>query len=124
MLSPKEGGIMETLEGILKRNLLYIFCLLNAIDMVQTVSFLRMGIESNPYAVYYPHLWFPLKFLVTFGLPIGLYKLDVYLEEKEDEGFYDFLRTFVGLTYLIILIADVFFLYVVLRNISILGRII
>lgn len=124
MLSPKEGGIMETLEGILKRNLLYIFCLLNAIDMVQTVSFLRMGIESNPYAVYYPHLWFPLKFLVTFGLPIGLYKLDVYLEEKEDEGFYDFLRTFVGLTYFIILIADVFFLYVVLRNISILGRII
>lgn len=104
--------------------MLYIFCLLNAIDMAQTISFLRMGIESNPYAVYYPYLWFPLKFIFTFGLPLGLYKLDVYLEEKEDEGFYNFLRTLTGLTYFMTLIADIFFLYVVLRNITILGRIV
>jgi len=113
---------METFERILKKSLLYVFCLLNAIDLAQGLSFLRMGIESNPYAVYYPHLWFLLKFLFTFGLPLGLYRLDVYLDEKKDEGFYNFLNSSVRLTYFAVLIADVFFLFIVLRNTSILGR--
>ena len=113
---------METFEMFLKKGLLYVFCLLNSIDMVQTLSFLRMGIESNPYAVYYPYLWFPLKFFFTFGFPLGLYQLDVYLDEKEDEAFYDFLKTLVGLIYFMVLVADVFFLSLVLRNMSILGR--
>ena len=113
---------METFEMLLKKGLLYVFCILNAIDLVQTLSFLRMGIESNPYVIYYHYLWFPLKFLFTFGLPIGLYQLDVYLNEKEDEGFFSFLESLVGLMYFMVLVADFFFLYVVLRNISILGR--
>ena len=115
---------METFERILKINLLYVFCLLNAIDMAQTLSFLRLGIESNPFAVYYPYIWFPLKFLFTFGLPLGLYQLDVYLDKKEDEGFHNFLKSLVGLTYFMVLIADIFFFSVVLRNMSILGRLI
>lgn len=115
---------MENFERILKMSLLYVFCLLNAIDMAQTLSLLRMGIESNPYAVFYPYLWFPLKFLFAFGLPLGLYQLDVYLDKKEDVESYNLLRSFLGPIYLIILIADVFFLSVVLRNMSILGRLI
>ena len=120
----KERFQMETFERILKKSLLYVFCLLNAVDIAQTLSFLRMGIESNPFAVYYPYIWFPLKFLFTFGLPLGLYQLDVYLDEKEDEGFYDLLKSLVGLTYLMVLVADAFFLFVVLRNMSILGRLV
>lgn len=112
------------LERVLKKGLLYVFCLLNAIDMAQTVSFLRMGIESNPYAVFYPYLWFPLKFLFAFGLPVGLYQLDIYLDEKEDEGFYGFLKSLVGLTYFMILVANIFFLSIVLRNMAILGRLV
>lgn len=115
---------METFERILKRSLLYMFCLLNAIDMAQTFSFLRLGTESNPFAVFYPYIWFPLKFLFTFGLPLGLYQLDVYLDKKEDEGSHNFLKSLVGLTYFMVLIADIFFLSVVLRNMSILGRLI
>jgi len=113
---------MEAFEMLLKKGLLNVFCLLNAVDMVQTLSFLRMGIESNPYVIYYPYLWFPLKFLFTFGFPIGLHQLDVYLDEKEDEGFFSFLESLVGLMYFMVLVADLFFLSVVLRNISILGR--
>ena len=115
---------METFERILKKSLLYVFCLLNAVDIAQTLSFLRLGIESNPFAVYYPYIWFPLKFLFTFGLPLGLYQLDVYLDKKEDEGFHNFLKSLVGLTYLMVLVADAFFLFVVLRNMSILGRLV
>jgi len=124
MFEVERGEPMESFERLLKRSLLYVFCLLNAIDMVQTSSFLRMGMESNPYAVYYPHLWFPLKFLFTFGLPLGLYQLDIYLEKKEDEGIYTFLKSLVRLTYFMVLLADVFYLSVVMRNMSILGRLV
>lgn len=64
------------------------------------------------------------KFLFTFGLPLGLYQLDAYLDKREDEGFHDLLRFLVGLTYLMVLVADAFFLSVVLRNRSILGRLV
>jgi len=112
---------METFESVLKRGLLYVFSLLNAIDLVQTMSFLRLGIESNPFVVYYPYLWFPLKFLLAFGLPVGLYQLDVYLEKKEDEGTYNLLKSLVALGYLLILLGDIFYFQIVLRNSRILG---
>jgi len=112
---------MEYFEKLLKHGILYAFCLLNAIDLAQTVAFLRMGIEGNPFVVYYPHLWFPLKFALAFGLPVGLYKLDLYLTKKEDESIISRLGSFVDLVYLTILLADVFFLFLVLKNTSILG---
>jgi hypothetical protein len=112
---------MEAFESFIKKGLLYFFCLLNTLDMAQTISFLRVRMESNPYAVNYPYIWFPLKILLAFGLPIGLYQLDIYLDEKGEEGFFNFLRSLVAFTYLTVLVADIFFLYVVLRNISILG---
>jgi hypothetical protein len=111
-------------EAVLKNILLYVFCLLNAIDMAQTLSFLRMGIESNPFAVQYPQLWFLFKFIFTFGFPIGLYQLDLHLERKKDDEFHGFLKALVGLTYLSILFADGFFLFIVLRNMSTLGRLV
>lgn len=113
---------METFERILKQGLLYVFCLLNAIDLAQTLSFIRMRIESNLFAVYYPHLWFPLKFLFTFGLPIGLYQLDLYLNKKGSEEFSSFLSSLIGFAYFMVLVADIFFLSVVLRSMSLLGR--
>jgi len=115
---------METFEALLKKGLLYAFCFLNAIDLAQTLTFVRMGIERNPYAAYYPYIWFPLKFLFTFGLPIGIYQLDVYLDKKESNGVHDFLRYLLGFTYFMILVADIFFFSVVLRNMSILGRLV
>jgi hypothetical protein len=113
---------METFESLLKKGLLYMFCLLNAIDFAQTLTFVKWGIEKNPYAVYYPYIWFPLKLLFTFGLPLGIYQLDVYLEKRKNNGLQVFLRYLLGLTYLMILFADIFFLFVVLRNMAILGR--
>jgi len=117
---------MESFEKLLKLGVLYTFCLLNAVDLVQTLSFLRMGIEANPLVVSYPHLWFPLKLALTFGLPFGLYHLDLYLtrkEEAEDEnGVFSFVKGLVGLVYFVVLAADVFFLSLVLRNMSILSR--
>lgn len=92
--------------------------------MLQTVSFLRIGIESNPLAVHYPYVWFPFKFIFTFGFPIGLYMLDCYLEKKEDEWPYDLLRSLVTLFYLVVLIADFVYFFIVLRNTSILGRLV
>lgn len=115
---------MEKFVMLLKRGLLYVFCLLNAIDMAYTVYFLRVGMESNPFTVRYPQLWFLFKFIFTFGFPIGLYKLDVYLEEKEDEGFHDFLRSLTSLLYLMVLIADIFYLSLVWRSMSIMRRLI
>jgi len=112
---------MEYFEKLLKLGLLYAFCFLNAIDFVQTLAFLRMGIEGNLFVVYYPYLWFPLKFVLAFGFPIGLYQLDLYLTKKEDEGIISSLRSFVDFTYLIVLLADIFFLFLVLRNMSIQG---
>jgi len=110
---------MEYFEKLLKLGLLYTFCFLNAIDFVQTLAFLRMGVEGNLFVVYYPYLWFPLKFVLAFGFPIGLYQLDLYLTKREDEGIISSLRSFVNLTYLIVLLADIFFLFLVLRNMSI-----
>ena len=109
---------MKKFEVFLKRGLLYVFCLLNAIDMAQTVYFVRVGLESNLFAVYYPYLWFPFKFAFAFLFPIGLMKLDGYLEESEDGEFHDFLRSLVGLLYFAVLIGDIFFLSLVLRNMS------
>lgn len=110
---------MEYFEKLLKLGLLYTFCFLNAIDFVQTLAFLRMGIEGNLFVVSYPYLWFPLKFVLAFGFPIGLYQLDLYLTKKEDEGIISSLRSFVDFIYLIVLLADIFFLFLVLRNMSI-----
>jgi hypothetical protein len=115
---------MKTFETLLKRGLLYVFSLLNAIDMVQTMSFLKLGIESNQFAVYYPNLWFILKIVFTFGLPVGLFKLDTYLQAKKNGDTHDFLKSLVSLLYLTIIFADIYFLVIVSRNISILGRIV
>lgn len=113
---------MDTFEKFVKTALLYAFCFLNAIDMVQTLAFLRMGIEGNLFAVYYPQLWFLLKFAFTFGLPVVLYRLDVYLEAKEDEDSFSYLKGFVAVVYFFVFFADVFYLSLVVRNISVLGR--
>jgi len=113
---------MDILEKLIKTAVLSAFFFLNAIDMVQTLAFLRMGIEGNFFVVYYPQLWFLLKFLFTFGLPVGLYRLDSHLEAKEDEGVFTFLNKFVAVVYIIVFFADVFYLSIILRNISILGR--
>jgi len=113
---------MEPFEKLFKTSLLSMFGLLNIIDMIQTVSFLQMGIEGNQFVVHYPYLWFPLKLSFAFGLPIGLYWLDLYLDEKEDEGIFAFLKLSVYLMYLMVLLADFFFLSLVLRNARILGR--
>jgi len=81
-----------------------------------------MGIEENLFAVYYPQLWVLLKFAFTFGLPVGLYLTDVYLETKEGEGSFSYLKKFVAVAYLFIFLADIFYLTLVMKNISILGR--
>jgi len=112
---------MGKIVNVLKVVLLLTFWLLNIIDMVQAVSLLRLGLESNPYVVFYPHLWFPFKFFFTFGFPIGLYKLDAYLDRREDGDFSRFLESVVGLLYVAFLLADMFYLFVVLRNMSTLG---
>jgi len=113
---------MDYPEKLLKLGILYAFCFLNAIDFVQTLAFLRMGIEGNPVAVHQPYLWFPLKFVLTFGLPAGMYLLDLRLAKKEeDKGIISSLRSVVDFFYFIVLLADIFFLSVVLRNMSFLG---
>lgn len=114
---------MDTFEKLIKSVILFFFCLLNAIDMVQTVAFLRMGIEGNIFVVYYPQLWFVLKFVFAFGLPSGLYYLDAYVQAKEDEGFYTHLGRFIDIMYVIIVFADIFYLQLVMRNTKILGGI-
>jgi hypothetical protein len=113
---------MQTLEKILKLILLAAFSFLNALDMVQTAAFLKMGIEGNPIVLNDPQLWFALKFLLTFGIPTGLYVLDVYTETKGNAAFLRYLRAFIVLSYLTIVWADLFFLSLVLRNISVLSR--
>jgi hypothetical protein len=52
---------MEKLQTLFKTSLLVTFSLLNVIDLVQTISFLRAGAESNSFAVNYPYLWIPLS---------------------------------------------------------------
>jgi len=80
-----------------------------------------MGIESNPLAVHYSSLWFLLKVAFAFGLPLGLYRLDTYLDGKPDEGFFPYLNGLVALVYITVLFADIFFFVLVLRNSRVLG---
>jgi len=114
---------MYSFERLVKAMLLFVFSVLNAIDMAQTIAFLRMGIEGNIFAVAYPQLWFALKSIFAFGLPLGLYYLDLYLETKEEEGFYEYLNRLLGFFYIIIFLADLFYLQLVIRNTAILGRV-
>lgn len=113
---------MDTFERALKTGILFFFCMLNAIDMVQTWTFLRMGVEGNLFAVNNPTLWFLFKAAISFGLPLVLYHLDAYLDDKSDEGLFSYLNRLVSLVYLTILFADIFFLILVLKNIHILGH--
>jgi len=112
---------MKKSEKLIKIVLLSAFCILNIIDMIQTLAFLRMGIESNPFVVNYPSLWFPLKIAFTFGLPLGLYRLDVYLKSRQSEGFLSYLKWFVILTYASIILADILYVVLVFGNMYILG---
>jgi len=115
---------MDTLEKLIKASLLFAFCLLNAIDTAQTLAFLRMGIEGNLFARNNPQLWLVLKLAFTFGLPIGVFRLDLYLESKDDEGLFSYLKGLVSIVYLVVLFADIYYLSLVLRNTAILGRLI
>jgi len=63
-----------------------------------------------------------LKAAFAFGLPLGLYRLDAYLDGKADEGLLSYLNGLVNVVYVMILFADVFFLTLVLKNSHILGR--
>ena len=112
---------MEKLQTIFKASLLVTFSLLNAIDLVQTISFLRTGVESNSFAVDYPYLWIPLKFVLTFAFPVALYKLDAYLRGK---NYYSrwFWRALLTVTYFAVLMADLYFLLVVIHNVSFIKR--
>jgi hypothetical protein len=115
---------MDRFEKFAKISLLSGFCLLNAIDIIQTLEFLRMGIEANLFVVYNPLQWAILKGAFTFGLPPILYLIDIYLDAKtdEEESLFWYLRKLVGVSYVVVLLADLFFLSVVLGNMSILGR--
>ena len=115
---------MERLGAFLKTGLLFLFSLLNAIDLVQTMHSLRRGIEANPFAVYYHQLWFAVKFALTLGLPLGLHKLDIYLQKEERGGSHDFLGYLAVLLYLVVLLADILLIFIVLRNMSVLGRLV
>jgi hypothetical protein len=112
---------MEKLQTLFKTSLLVTFSLLNAIDLVQTISFLRAGVESNSFAVDYPYLWIPLKFVFLFGFPLALYKLDVFLRGKTDDSRW-FWRALLTVTYFAVLIADLYFLLVVIHNVSFIKR--
>jgi len=89
--------------------------------MIQTLAALKMGIEGNPFVVYFPQLWFPLKFVFAFGLPLGLYRLDVYLKSRKTEGFLSFLKWFVLLVYISIFFADLLYASLVSSNMPLLG---
>jgi len=118
---------MDILEKLIKAFVLLIFSLLNAIDMVQTTAFLKMGIEGNILAVSYPQLWFALKAAFAFALPTALYYiddyLDTYLETKKDEGLYAYLDRFVDFVYVMVFFANIYYLQLVIRNTRILGRV-
>jgi len=112
---------MKKSEKLIKIALLSAFCVLNVADMLQTLTFLKMGIEGNPLVVYHPQLWFPLKFAFAFGLPLGLYHLDVYLKSRKSEGFLSHLRWFVRLVYISIFFADILYGLLVFRNMPVLS---
>ena len=108
---------MEKLETLFKASLLVTFSLLNGIDLIQTISFLRAGVESDSFAVDYPYLWILLKFVLILGFPLVLYKLDVYVRGKADDSHW-FLRAVLTVTYFAVLMADLYFLLVVIHNVS------
>ncbi len=112
---------MESFEKLAKSALLFAFCLLNVIDMIQTTAFLKMGIEGNMFAVHNPLLWSVLKASFAFGLPVGLSLLDNYLENKNGEGLCVLLKQAASALYIIIFLADIFFLFQVSRNTALLG---
>jgi len=114
---------MDIVERLVKSALLLVFSLLNVVDMVQTTAFLRMGIEGNLFAVHYPLLWFAFKASVALGLPVGLSLLDSYLDDKDDEGFYAFLKQFASALYIIVFLADIVFFLQVSKNTAVLGRV-
>jgi len=114
---------MDTFEKLIKASVLFVFSLLNAIDMVQTTAFLQRGIEGNIFAVSYPQLWFALKAAFAFALPIALYYIGDYLDTKEDEGLYLYLDRFVDFVYVIVFFANIYYLQLVIRNTRILGRV-
>ena len=107
---------------ISKIGLLSTFFALNFIDMLQTIPLLNAGLESNPFARSYPHIWFPFKFIFTLGFSVGLYWLDVNIEKRDVGRFRDFIRSLLSLMYILIIVADLFYLSIVLRNMSTLGR--
>jgi len=113
--------MMDTFERVVKTNVLFFFCVLNIVDMVQTWTFLRMGIEANLVAVNHPPLWFLLKAALAFGLPLGLYQLDAYLDGKADEGLLSYVNGLVTVAYVMILFADFFFFSLVVKNSHVLG---
>jgi len=98
---------MQVFEKLGKIVLLSAFCFLNAVDLIQTV-------QGNPWS------WLILKIALTFGLPLGLYRLDVYLKSIESRGFFTILRWFVILTYVSVFIADILYSLLVLRRMSLL----
>jgi len=108
---------MEKLETLFKTSLLVAFSLLNTIDLVQTISFLKAGVESDLFAVEYPYLWIPLKFVLIVGFPLALYKLDVYVRGKTDDSRW-FWRALLTVTYFAVLMADLYFLLVIIHNVS------
>lgn len=113
---------MKQYLKIIKLALLFMFSLVNAIDAAQTLTFIQMGIEVNIFTMDYPQIWLALKLIFTFGLPIGLYRLDVYLSTKPKEGFLSTLRWFVLLTYASVFLADILYLQLIIRNMTFLGR--
>jgi hypothetical protein len=91
--------------------------------MIQTTAFLRMGIESNLFAVRYPLLWFAFKASFALGLPAGLALLGDYLDDKDDEGFHALLKQLTSALYVVLFFADIFFFLQVSKNTAVLGRI-
>jgi hypothetical protein len=114
--------MLPKLEMLLKTPILVAFAFLNTIDLLQSITLLRMGIESNPFAVKMPLLWLIVKAAFSFGFPIGLFLLDIILACKEDSELVRFLRSFSTIAYIMFIMADVFYLSVVLRNTRRLGR--
>jgi hypothetical protein len=112
---------MEKLQTLFKTSLLVTFSLLNTIDLVQTISFLRAGVESNSFAIDYPYLWIPLKLVLAFGFPLALYKLDVYLKAKTDDSRW-FFRALLTVMYFTVLMADLYSLLVIIHNVSYMRR--
>lgn len=108
---------MEKPKTLFKASLLVTFSLLSGIDLVQTISFLRAGVEADAFAIDYPYAWIFLKFVLILGFPLVVYKLDVYMRGKTDDSRW-FLRALLTVTYFAVLMADLYFLLVIIHNVS------